>query len=73
MKLLCILMLAIFMALLLVENFRLEKAVQSRQRYRSNIPREEMSDLLMKVTGGDIAVYIPGDTSVMPYLIKDKN
>lgn len=58
---------ALIIVLLLLNIFELKK----RQRYRSNLSREEMSDLLMKVTGGDIAVYIPEDTTVMPYLIKD--
>lgn len=60
---------ALIIVLLLLNLFELKK----RQRYRSNLSREEMSDLLMKVTGKDIAVFIPGDTTVMPYLIKDKN
>jgi hypothetical protein len=61
--------LALIIVLLLLNIFELKK----RQRYRSNLSREEMSDLLMKVTGDDIAVFIPADTTVWPYLVKDKN
>lgn len=62
--------LACIIVLLLINNIQLRRTIN---KYRSNIPREEMADILMKVTGGDIAVFIPGDTTVMPYLIKDKN
>lgn len=62
-------LLALTIALLLLNIFELKK----KQRYHTNLSRQEMSDLLMQVTGKDIAVFIPGDTTVMPYLIKDKN
>jgi hypothetical protein len=39
-------------------------------QYRTNLSREEMIQLLQPVAVGSIALYTPGDTSVMPYLIK---
>jgi hypothetical protein len=38
--------------------------------YRSNLTRDEMKEQLSKVAIDTIALMIPSDTSVMPYLIK---
>lgn len=41
--------------------------------YRTNLTREEMKEHLSRAATDSILVMIPGDTSVMPYLIKAVN
>lgn len=65
--------LAIIIIILLIWNTQLRRTIKQRSKYHTNMSRQEMSDILMTVTGRDIAVFIPNDTSVMPYLVKDKN
>lgn len=65
--------LACIIMLLLLNNIQLRRTINTRSKYHTNMSRQEMSDILMTVTGKDIAVFIPSDTTVMPYLVKDKN
>lgn len=64
--------LAIIIILLLLNNIQLRRTIKQRSKYHTNMSRQEMSDILMTLTGRYIAVFIPADTSVMPYLVKDK-
>lgn len=72
MKLLTTTLTCIIIALL-IHIGHLERTINTRSKYHTNLSRQEMSDILMTVTGKDIAVFIPADSSVMPYLVKDKN
>lgn len=58
---------------LLVENWLLKKELAAKipaSYYKSNLSRQEMKEALYKSTNDTISMIVPGDTSVMPYLIK---
>lgn len=38
--------------------------------YKTNLPRQTVIDLLLQVANDSVAVFVPGDTSLTPYLIK---
>lgn len=69
-----IVFLLICIGVLYFKNKLLDKQLRHKPvvYYRTNLTREEMKDQLSKVVTDSIALLVPGDTSVMPYLIKSK-
>jgi hypothetical protein len=58
--------------ILYMKNWSLNRRLKYKTTtyYRTNLTREEMTEHLSKAATDSISVMIPGDTSVMPYLIK---
>lgn len=64
---------------LAVDNVRLYKELQALQTrenmrayYRPNMTRDEMNVILFNLAGDSLAVMLPGDTGIYPYLIRPK-
>lgn len=64
-----IVLLTIFIGILYLDNRRL-KQINKLGPYQTNLTREEMKEALYPAVNDTIAVMIPYDTNVMPYLIK---
>jgi archaellum component FlaF (FlaF/FlaG flagellin family) len=60
------------MGILYIQNLSLNRRLNHKATtcYQTNLSREEMKLALFQVANDSISVMIPGDTSVMPYLIK---
>jgi hypothetical protein len=69
-----IVFLLICIGVLYFKNKVLDKQLKRKPvvYYQTNLTREEMKEVLSTVAIDTIALMIPGDTSVMPYLIKSK-
>lgn len=61
----------IIFLLTITTHLMLDKRDLKRQlRTRSNLTRSEMKEALYEAVNDSIALYIPGDTNIMPYLFK---
>lgn len=73
MKILIIVILSLCIGILYTRNRLLKKELASKTPvpyYKSNLSREEMKEALYNSTNDSISMVVPGDTSVMPYLIR---
>lgn len=71
MKIAIILFLFACTVFLYFDNLYLKKRLEIKPSYyQTNLTREEMKEVLHESINDTIALVIPGDTSIMPYLIK---
>ena len=64
--------LGIMSIILFRDNISLERKLKDKVYYKSDLTRAEMVNALKPLCGTRYSLFLPGDTSVLPYIIKNK-